>query len=107
MRFYYKLCNSYNREHNDDDAENIDITMPMYNLIEYSGNYSGTSGSLWHFKRDESPITDARDPDNVSATNLSSFKYKLSILRKPAADRVLENVKIAVPLKYLSNFWRY
>ena len=36
-----------------DDAEHINIAMPMYNLIEYSDNYSDTSGSLWQFKRDE------------------------------------------------------
>ena len=78
--------------------------MPMYNLIEYSDSYSDISGRFWQFKRDESPITDARDANNVSTTNSSSFKYKLSILGKSAADGVLENVKIAVPLKYLSNF---
>ena len=36
-----------------DNAENTNIAMPMYNLIEYSDNYSDTSGSLWQFKRDE------------------------------------------------------
>ena len=41
-----------NHEHVD-NADNLDIVMPMYNLIEYSDNYSDTSGSLWYFKRDE------------------------------------------------------
>ena len=45
-----------------DNANNLDITMPMYNLIEYSDNYSDTSGSLWQFKRPESPVTDAWKP---------------------------------------------
>ena len=36
-----------------DNAEHINIAMPLYNLIEYSDNYSDTSGSLWQFKRDE------------------------------------------------------
>ena len=36
-----------------DEATHINITMPMYDLIEYSDNYSDTSGSLWHFKRNE------------------------------------------------------
>ena len=36
-----------------DETDFINITMPMYNLIEYSDNYSATSGSLWDFKRDE------------------------------------------------------
>ena len=35
------------------EAEHINIAMLMYNLIEYSDNYSDTSGSLWQFKRDE------------------------------------------------------
>ena len=78
----------------------------MYNSIEYSDNYSDTSGSLWHFKRNESPIKDAGNPVNVSTGNSASFKYKSSILEKPTADGVLKNAKIAVPLKYLSNFLR-
>ena len=43
--------------------------MPMYNLIEYSNNYSNTSGSLWQFKRDESPLTNDGNSDNVSINN--------------------------------------
>ena len=42
-----------------DRAEHIYIAMPMYNLIEYSDNYSDTSGSLWQFKRDEVPANNA------------------------------------------------
>ena len=68
-----------------DDAEHINITMPVYNLIEYSGNFSNTSESLWQFKSDEIE-------GNV---NLKSTLIK---------NR--NGVKIAVPLKYLSNFWR-
>ena len=81
--------------------------MPMYNLIESSGNYSDISGSLWQFKRDESPVTNAGNPDNVSNNNSASFKYKSSFIGKSIAvdsNRVFKNVKIAVPLKYLSNF---
>ena len=90
-------------------ADDFDITMPMHNLIEYIDNFSDTSGSLWQCKRDESPINDNGNSVNVAANNSSSFKYKSSILGKPAAvgnNGVLKNVKIAVPLKYLSNFWR-
>ena len=75
--------------------------MPMYNLIEYSDNYSDTSGSLWGSKRDEIN-TDA----NVCTANSSSFKYKSSIIGNTEADGTKNGVKIAVPLKYLSNFWR-
>ena len=82
--------------------------MPMYNLIEYSDNYSDTSGRLWQFKRDEPPVTEAGNPDDVSTNNSSFFKYK-SRFFKPldASDNgVFKNVKIVVPLKYFSNFWR-
>ena len=39
------------KDENVDDADDLDITMPMCNLIEYSDNYSDTSGNLWQFKR--------------------------------------------------------
>ena len=80
----------------------------MYNLIEYSGNYLDTSGSLWQFKRDESPVNNDGNPENVSVDNSTSFKYILSYFEPlTAADNgVFKNVKIAVPLKYLSNFFR-
>ena len=112
----FKNCVSFTKcvtDVNDeylDNAENLDIIMPMYNLIEYNDNYSDTSGILWQFKRDESPINDAGNPINVAIDNSSSFKCKSSILGKPAANnnnnRVLKDVKIVVPLKYLSTFWR-
>ena len=47
----------------------------MYNLIEYSDNYSDTSGSLWKFKRDERNMNNG-NPANVTTANSSSFKYK-------------------------------
>ena len=80
-----------------DNAKDIDIVMPMYNLIEYSDNYVKTSGSLWQYYRDE--------PNNNSA-NSESFKFKVNITGKtPAADNE-KDVEIMVPLKYLSNFWK-
>ena len=80
----------------------INITMPMYNLIEYSDNYSDTSGSLWNFKRDE--ITNNANVTNDN--NASPFKYKGSIIGDTENNGTKNGVKIAVPLKYLSNFWR-
>ena len=75
--------------------------MPMYNLIEYSDNYSDTSGSLWQFKRDEiEGDVDLTVDGNHIPNNSSSFKYKSSLITNG------DGVKIAVPLKYLSNFWR-
>ena len=78
-------------------AQDIDILMPMYNLIEYSDNYSKTSGSLWQYYKD--------DPNDNLADSESS-KYKVKITGKTPDDRNTKNVKIIVPLKYLSNFWR-
>ena len=80
-----------------DNAKDIDIVMPMYNLIEYSDNYAKTSGSLWQYYRDE---------PNDNLANSESFKFKVKITGKtPAADKE-KDVEIMVPLKYLSNFWR-
>ena len=80
--------------------------MSMYNLIEYSDNFSDTSGSLWPFKRDESSLTNDGNSDNVSVNNSTYFKYKSSLKGESTAannNRVFKNLEIAVPLKYLSN----
>ena len=81
---FTKCITHINVEHVD-TADNLDIVMPMYNLIEYSDNYSDTSGSLWQFKRDESPVTNGGNPENVSVDNSSSFKYKSSFKGDSAA----------------------
>ena len=52
----------------------------MYNLIEYNDNYSDTSESLWQFKRDESPATNAGNPDNVSTTSQHLLNTNLTFL---------------------------
>ena len=75
--------------------------MPMYNLIEYSNNYFDTSESLWQFKRDEIEMDiDLTVNAQHIPNNLSSFKYKSSFITNK------NGVKIVVPLKYLSIFWR-
>ena len=84
-----------------DETDFVNITMPMYNLIEYSDNCSDISGSLWQFKRDE--IVNNADVRN---DNAPSFKYKASLIGNTEANGTKNGVKIAVPLKYLSNFWR-
>ena len=71
--------------------------MPMCNLIEYSDNYSKTSGSLWQFYRDDR---------NDNITQSESLKSKIKITRQTPADGNTKNVEIVVPLKYYSNFWR-
>ena len=80
--------------------------MPMYNLIEYSDNYQDSSATLYQYKRDELPEDDA--VADLTADNLSSLKYKISLLGNPVvANNIARiNVKIVVPLKYLSNFFR-
>ena len=60
-----------------DNVDDLDIIMPMYNLIEYSDNYSDTSGSLWQFKRDKQNMNSG-NPANVTADDSSSFKCKSS-----------------------------
>ena len=85
-----------------DETDFINITMPMYNLIEYSDNYSDTSGSLWQFKRDEI----INNADVTNDDNAPSFKYKASLIGNTETNGTKKGVKIAVPLKYLSNFWR-
>ena len=105
----FTTCVSHINDEHTDTVKNIDITISMYNLIEYSSNYSETSGGLWKFKTDESHVTNAGNPDNVSTNNSLLFKYKSSILGKPDAvdgNGVLKNAKIVVLLKYLSNIWR-
>ena len=82
--------------------------MTIYNLIEHSDNYADSSGSLYQFKRDESPTNDSGNHLNVALYNSTSFKYKSSLLGKAdhadGNDRSLKNTKIVVPLKYLSIF---
>ena len=69
--------------------------MPMYNLIEYSGNYAKTSDSLGKYCRDE---------PGKNKTNSASETFKSRFTNTGNAGTV--NVKIAVPSKFLSNFWR-
>ena len=80
-----------------DNAHDIDIVMPMYNLIEYSDNYSKTSGSLWQYFKDI-------PSDNLARSE--SFKYKVKITEKTPNNGNTKDVETIVPLKYLSNFWR-
>ena len=79
-------------------AENLDIIMLMYNLIEYSDNYSDSSGSLYQFKREESPMNNSGNPNNIALDNSTSFKYKATLLGKATDadgnDRSLKNPKM-------------
>ena len=71
--------------------------MPMYNLIEYSDNYSKTSGRLWQYYKD--------DP-NITITQSESFKFKIKIAVQSSVTGNTKHLEISVPLKYLTNFCR-
>ena len=102
----FTKCNLEINDEHVDTAENVDITMPMYNLIEYSDNYQDSSATLYQYKRDEPPEDDA--VADLTADNSSSLKYKISLLGNPVvANNIARiNVRVVVPLKYLSNFFR-
>ena len=69
----FTKCVTHINDEQVDNADNFDIIMPMYNLIEYSNNHSGTSGSLWQFKRGEQNMSNG-NPANVTAADSSYFK---------------------------------
>ena len=101
-----------------EDADDLDIVMPMYNLLEYSKNYRKTIGWLYNYYRDE--LSDDNNPNNfpnINVVNSSAFEYKNKITGNPYdvaegaeghnANRVVKkDVELAIPLKYLGNFWR-
>ena len=79
------------------NCKDIDIIIPIYNLIEYSDAYAKTSGSLWQYYRDE-------PNDNLAISE--TFKSKIKITGETPNNGNEKDVEIMVPLKYLSNFWR-
>ena len=106
----FTKCNLQINDAHVDTAENLDIVLPMHNLIEYSDNYQDSSATLYQYKRDKPPEDNA--VADLTANNLDSFKYKIKLLgnidqANPDGARVGRlNVKVVVPLKYLSNFFR-
>ena len=87
-----------------DNAEDLDVVMPMYNLLEYSKNYRKSTESLWNYYRDE--------PSNPLFSNSESFKYKASITGNTYdgdddEDKVGKNeTEVVIPIKHLSIFWK-
>ena len=102
----FEKCNLEINDEHVDTAENLDIVMSMYNLIEYSDNYQDSSETLYQYKRDKP--SEANAIANLTADTSSSYKYKINLLGDPALDGAIAKlrVKIVVPLKYLSNFFR-
>ena len=112
-----------------EDADDLDIVMSMYNLLEYIKNYRKTIGSLYNYYRDElSDDADDNNFDNIKVVNSNTFKHKNKIIgntynvdaRIPNPDGAgqvdnpiyiankngTQEVELAIPLKYLRNFWR-
>ena len=89
-----------------DNAKNIDIIMPMYNLIEYSDNYAKTRGSLWQYCKDIPARNNNNEITEFTVGNTTdSFNFKAKITGQTGNDGT-KDVEIMVPLKYLSNFWK-
>ena len=82
-----------------DDVEDLDLAIPMCNLIEYSWNYSDTAGSLWFYSKDEATDYNA---DIVYTDPFKSLKYKSKLLGD-TENEILRNATIPVSLNYLSN----
>ena len=82
--------------------------MPMYNLLEYSKNYRKTTGILWNYCRDEPNSGTEANNITHSILNSESFDYKAKVMGNSVTHNNLtkNDVKIVVPLKYLSKFWR-
>ena len=78
----------------------------MFNLIEYSDNYSKISGSLWQYCKEIPAVNNAGNIVDFNGANATdSFNFKTKITGQTNDDGII-NVEIMVPLKYLSNFWR-
>ena len=88
------------------NARDLDIVIPMYNLIEYSHNYSKASGSLWQYFKDIPAVDNHNAIANFTDNNLTdSCDFKIKITGQTGDDGT-KYVEIMLPLKYLSNFWR-
>ena len=115
----FTRCTTHLNDERIETAENLDIVRNMYNLIEYSDNYSEKSGSIWQYKRDEQNMNN-NNIANVTTADSSSFKYKSGLLKGltstainvgdnpnvPQAHRLFTNAQILLPLSYVSSFLR-
>ena len=92
-----------------DKAEDLDVVMPMYDLLEYSKNDKKATGTLWNYYRDE--------PRHPLSFDSEPFEYKTSITGNTYnigdgegeydVNKVGKNeIEVVIPLKYLSNFWK-
>ena len=100
------------------DADDLDIVMSMHNLLEYSKNYRKSIGPLYNYYRDElSDDADDNNLDNIKVVNSNTFKYKnkitgniynvnASVQGYDVNKNGTQEVELAIPLKYIGNFWR-
>ena len=109
-------CITKNNNEFIEDADDLHIVMPMYNLLEYSKNYRKTIGSLCNYYRDE--LTDDKNDNfaNIDVINSNAFKYKNKIIGNTynvdagaqgydVNKDGTQEIELAIPLKYLGNFW--
>ena len=90
-----------------DNVKDIDIVMPMYNLLEYSDNYVKTSGSLWHYCKDIPAVDNNNANVKFTENNFTdSFNFKVKMTGQTGGDGT-KNVELMTPLAYLSTFWRF
>ena len=101
-----------------EDANDLDIVIPIYNLLEYSKNYRKIIGSLYNYYRDElSDDADNNNFDNIKVANSNTFKYKNKMTGNTynvdagvdgydVNKSGKQEIELAIPLKYLDNFWR-
>ena len=90
-----------------DNGKGIDIVMPMYNLIEYSDDYSKICGSLWQYCKDIPGVNNNGNMVDFTGPNATDpFNFEAKIAGQTDDDGRIDNVEIMVLLKYLSNFWR-
>ena len=106
----FSTCFTKIDEATTEDAEHLDLIIPIYDLIEYSSNYSETTGSLQLYSKDEGTGFDA---DIMNTNNLKPFECKAKLLgntvaqlAQDQANRILKDAIITVSLKYVSSFWR-
>ena len=100
-----------------EDANDLDVVMPMYNLLEYSKNYRKTIGSLYNYYRDELTNDGNDNFARRNVVNSNAFKYKNKTIGNTynidaaaagydANKNGTQTIELAIPLKYLGNFWR-
>ena len=100
-----------------EDADDLDIVMPMHNLLKYSKNYRKTIGSLYNYYRDELTNDDNDNFADINVVNSEEFKYKNKITGNTydvnagangydVYKNGTQKIELAIPLKYLGNFWR-